>query len=344
MSTTSEVTEALMILPIVDKYITVILYIFGFIGSLLNIFIFLQRDLRIKSCSIYFLASSITDFCYINSYMLMQLISLFNSKIFSSINSTNLWCKMGNYFYFLLPCLTSSYIVFASIDAFCASSSNNQFHKLNQPKISFILSLIIFLFWSLFSLHIPISYDLIKTTKIQCEPQSNVLTVFVILDGYFFALFLGVIVPFILIIIGLLIIRNVKLIRHRTVPETNLHLTRTNQHLIRMLLFQICLTIILYIPFIVLYLYGIYNPLPSDTLPLLLYIIFSYIGRWFWFMNFCKAFYLNIISSQTFRKIFKRRFIQLFIRQNHSRRTIQVITIPDQHRSSIHSDLDFTNR
>jgi hypothetical protein len=350
----SEIIQALIVLPIMEKYIIVLLYIFGFIGSLLNIFTFLQKQFRTKSCSTYFVASSITDFCYINSFMLIQLIDEFNSKIFSSINSTDIWCKMGNYFYFLLPCLASTYITFASIDRFCASSSNNHFQKFNQVKISCILTLIIFLIWSLFSLHIPISYNLIRLKSVQCSPPSNVATIFVIIDGYFFALFNGLIVPFILMIFGLLIFRNVQLIHRRIIPQINRHLTRTNQHLITMLLFQVILTIILHIPFIVLYLYGIYNPVPSDTLPLLFDEIFSYIGRWFWFMNFSKAFYVNILSSQTFRRIFKGKIIHIFNQQILSHRSTPVTIIPHratpvtiiplQSPSSVNSDLDYTTR
>ena len=220
--TSLDLIQASIILSIMEKYIIVLLYIFGFIGSLLNIFIFLQKRLRIKSCSIYFLVASMIDFCYINSFLLMQLISLFNPKVFSSINSTNIWCKFGNYFYFLLPCLASTYLTFASVDRFCASSSYNKLHKMNQLKISYILALLVFLIWSEFSLHIPISYDLIRsprTNSTQCSPQLNVATVFIIIDGFFFALFNGIIVPSFLIIFGLLILRNVQLIHRRTIPQ-----------------------------------------------------------------------------------------------------------------------------
>jgi hypothetical protein len=334
--------EASIILPIMEQYIIVILYILGFIGALLNIFIFLHKRLRTKSCSIYFLSNSIVDFCYINSYLLMDLIGLFNSTVFLSINSTDLWCKVGNYFYFLLPCLSSTYLTFTSIDRFCASSSNDKLQKLNQLKVSYILALIIFLIWSLFSLHIPISYNLMRftpTSSVQCNPNLNIAAVFIVIDGYFFALYNGIIVPFFLIIFGLLIFRNVKLIHQRILPpptstastvnhQENIRLPRGSGHLIRMLLFQVSLTIFLHIPYIILYLYGIYNSEPENYLLLLIYDIFIYIGRWFWFMNFCKTFYINILSSKTFRNILKRRILQiilLFHHQNIPNQTVEVI-------------------
>lgn len=330
-----------IILSIIEKYLIVILYIFGLIGSLLNIFIFLQKRFRMKSCSIYFLSNSLVDFIYINSYLLMQLISLFNSKIFLSINSTNLWCKLGNYFYFLLPCLASTYITFASIDRFCASSSNNKLQKFNQLYISYILALSIFLIWALFSLHIPISYGrykLTSTSSIQCNPRINIAAIIIIIDGYFFALFNGIINPFFLIIFGLLIFRNVKYL-HRRISPTNIGLTRENHYLIKTLLFQVSLTVILYIPYIVLYLYEIYNSIPKYWLTLLFYLIFSYIGRWFWFINYCKAFYINIFFSKTFRKTFKQKILRLQISNYHGNTQHQSIPITNPRQSPSDSDI-----
>ncbi|CAF3525882.1 unnamed protein product, partial [Rotaria sp. Silwood2] len=189
--------------------------------------------------------------------------------------------------------------------------------KVNQLKISRILAIIILLFWLLFSSHILISYNRIKitpTSSIRCTPQLNLAGIFIFLDGFFYAIFNGIIVPLFLIIFGLLIFRNIRFISHRTYPQQlsiNSLSHRSNQHLMKMLLFQVSVTVILNIPYIIYYLYGIYNPAPSEPLCLLIYRIFSYIARWLWFMNYCKTFYINIISSKTFRNILKRRFVYI---------------------------------
>ncbi|UJR32957.1 hypothetical protein I4U23_020420 [Adineta vaga] len=358
----SDLIQAGRILPICEEYLIVMIYIFGFIGSLLNIFIFLQKRLRIKSCSIYFLLCSFVDFSFLNSFMLMHLISLFNLKPFSSINSTNFWCKLGNYFYFLLPCLTSTYLILTSIDRFCASSSNNKLQKLNQLKTTYLLTLFIFFIWISFALHIPIDYNLIQlsqTNNTQCTPSLNNVQLFVIIDGYFFALYNGIITPFFLVVFGLLILRNIKLIHRRTNPQLastmilevnhqiNIRLTRGNQHLITMLLVQVSLTVLLNIPYITFYLYGIYNSTPRYWLSLLIYRICTYIARWFWFMNFSKSFYVNICSSQIFRNILKRRIIQLFFfGECHRNQVHQIISQQIQRQLSSNSDynLELTRR
>ncbi len=313
-------SNVLDILSKMEKYVFILIYISGLIGSVFNIFIFLQKRLRSIPCSTYFIANSIVDFCYVNSFILIQLISLFNIQIAIAIGPTNLWCKLGSYFYFLLPCLASTYITFASIDRFCSSSSNEILQRISRLKISYILAVMIGLIWSLFSLHILIGYNRIQltpTSSFQCNPPLNLVTVFVAIDGYFFALFNGIIVPILLIIFGLLIFRNVRILHRRIHPQSALsHHQRHQHHLIIILFFQVSLTIILYIPYVVLYLYGIYNSSPKNPLLLLIYNIFAYIARWFWCINFCKAFYINILSSQTYRNILKRRVVQLISVQN----------------------------
>ncbi len=62
-------------------------------------------------------------------------------------------------------------------------------------------------------------------------------------------------------------------------------------------------------------LYEVYNTIPEQPLTLTIYKIFNYIERWFWFMNYCKNFSINILSSKT---LLKRRIVQ-FIRQSKDR-------------------------
>ena len=324
MNISIDLIRASFVLSVMEPYIYVALYIFGFIGSLLNIFVFLHKRLRMKSCSIYFLVNSIVDFSYVNFFILMQVIYFFNHQIMLTITSTNAWCKWGSYLSFLLPCLGSSYIILASIDRCCASSLKETFRKFNRLTISYILSLFVAVIWSVFSLHIPISYNRFQqtpTSPIKCTPPAHVIAVFIFINGYFFALFNGLISPILLILFGLIIFRNVQLFHRRILPQLlpaapNSTLTQTNRHLIRMLFFQVSLTIFLYIPFIVLYLYGIHHSRPIDDLPLLFYQIFIYIARWFWALNYCKTFYVNMFFSRTFRHILRRRFLQLSI-SNH---------------------------
>ena len=99
------------------------------------------------------------------------------------------------------PCLSSSYLTLASIDRFCISSLNPTLRKWSHLKISRIVVIIVFIIWSLFGLHYPIAYDVIQdplTMITQCQVAIGSPTTFLIIDGFFFSLFNGAIIPFVL--------------------------------------------------------------------------------------------------------------------------------------------------
>lgn len=326
-----DLARASLVLTVMDKYMTCLLYLVGTIGSLLNIFTFLHKQHRINPCSTYFLSASIIEFCIVNTLVVMQVIDSFNQQLLIYIIETNVWCKMGNYLLFVLPCLASTYITLATIDRFCSSSPYQKLRKVSQLKLSRILIVLTFLVWALFSLHIPIEYKSIRrtpTSSLQCSSELNVPTFFIIVDGFFFALFNGAIIPLFISIFGFLIHHNVRMSRRRTAPQNNtsdrriatilntrtIALNQFNQHLIVILLVQVILTVIFNIPYIVIYLYGLYHKVPADSWSSLFYTIFTYIAQWFWYMNYCKTFYVNTLSSRLFRSILKKQLTALIHR------------------------------
>ncbi|CAF3634898.1 unnamed protein product [Rotaria sp. Silwood1] len=322
----NDIIQVSEILLQIDRYMIVILYIIGIIGSILNIITFVQKQIRNNSCSFYFLSSSIVDFFIMNIFILMEIITTFNKSLSDFIYSTRVWCKFGNYIMFLLPCLSSTYITLASVDRYCISSLNQTIRKLSNIKISRIVTCIVFLVWSLFGLHILIAYDRIRDITIntdRCTLQTSSATVFIVIDGFFFALFNGAIIPFILSIFGLLIFYNIKVSRQRVhfqsyrgnnniLNRTRAIVSRQNSHMIIMLLVQVLLTVIFNTPYIIVYLSTFYRRLSFDPLHLFLYIIFSFIARWFYYMNYCKTFYINTLTSELFRNSLRKQFIRIY--------------------------------
>ena len=137
--------------------------------------------------------------------------------------------------------LASTYIILATVDRFCTSSSYQKLRKLSQLKMSRILIVLTFFIWALFSLHIPIYYKSIRqtpTSPMQCSSQLEVPTFFIIVDGFFYALFNGAIIPLFLSIFGFLIYHNVKMSRRRTASQQitinirTITLNRFNLHFI----------------------------------------------------------------------------------------------------------------
>ncbi|CAF0855866.1 unnamed protein product [Adineta ricciae] len=338
-TTVAAVTDLVLtkqILNVADRYIEVILYVSGVCGAFLNIFTFLQKQLRTNSCSWYFLVGSLCDLLICNIFILTKILSLYNPQSYGQFARTLFWCKFGNFSIFTFPCLSSLYITCASIDRFCSSSRRATWRKLSSIKVCRIVIPAIFVGWAIFSLHTVIAYDLRQfnpnSTTISCTPDRSVYTFFVIVDGFFFALFNGAIVPFFLALFGILIILHVRqsqkraivapAVARQTVDLGSLSATgttngnpvrvisRANHSLIIMLLFQVSLTILLNLPYVVIYLNNLFKSTPATPFNAVL----SYIATWFYYLNYCKTFYLNTMSSQLFRSILRQQVLYMFNR------------------------------
>ncbi|CAF1230427.1 unnamed protein product [Adineta steineri] len=323
------------IIEIIDSYMIVILYIIGMIGAILNIITFRQKEIRCHPCSVYFLFSSIVDFCIMNINILLEIIIIFNPFIFNLIYSTQFWCKIGNYITFILPCLSSSYIIFASIDRYLVSSLNQAVRKWSNLKITRIVIIVTPIIWALLGLYIPITNNLVSDPIInnaQCIVQTNSAVIFSIIGEFIFILFNGAIAPLLLCIFGLLILYDKKKSRQRVLAQqqnrNNFNkisnvANRQNKHMITMLLVQVSLTIIFNIPNIVIYMISYFNMKSYCPMPLLILIIFNTIGRWFHYMNYCKTFYINTLTSSLFRKSLRKQYQHI----KHHRIIITITTI-----------------
>nr|ACD54824.1 gastrin releasing peptide receptor-like protein [Adineta vaga] len=332
-----DLIRTLAILNEMNKYVYILLYIFGVCGASLNIATFLQKQLRNKPCGVYFLATSIVDLSTINIFILIETIAAFNPSLGDEILLSRIWCKLGNFIRFISPCLSSTYLTLISIDRFCMSSLKQTLRKWSQLRISRIVVVSCFLIWALLALHYPIAYDVRQnpsTMQNQCQVILGSSTIFFIIDGLIFSLFNGAITPLVLATFSLLILFNMKRSRNRvnqqinngtnrirlgtTVPtnETVSVHSRHNFHMFRMVLVQITLTSILHIPFLIIYIYTYLNPVLTDLFVIQVYFISAYIARWLYFANYCKTFYVNTLTSQLFRNSLYQQCLNL-LSQRH---------------------------
>ncbi|CAF1339460.1 unnamed protein product [Adineta steineri] len=166
----------------------------------------------------------------------------------------------------------------------------------------------------------------------QCIVQTNSAVIFSIIGEFVFILFNGAIAPLLLCIFGLLILYDKKKSRQRVLAQqqnrNNFNkisnvANRQNKHMITMLLVQVSLTIIFNIPNIVIYMISYFNMKSYCPMPLLILIIFNTIGRWFHYMNYCKTFYINTLTSSLFRKSLRKQYQHI----KHHRIIITITTI-----------------
>ncbi|CAF1098349.1 unnamed protein product [Adineta steineri] len=332
----NDLVRTVNILQEMDPYVCLILYVIGTCGAVLNIITFLQKQLRIKPCGVYFLATSIVDLSTVNMFILIQCISTFNASLGDKILLSRIWCKFGNWLRFQSPCLASTYFALISFDRFCVSSLNPTLRNWSNLRISRRVVVISFLIWALLALHYPIAYDVRQdpsTMTNQCQVVLGSSTIFYIMDGLLFSLFNGAIIPFVLVLLSLLIFSNMNQSRNRVNPQQNtiginkarsgtgtaangttaIH-SRHNSHMLRMVLAQALFTIILQIPFAVIYVYTYGNPVLTSFSTIQIYYISAYIARWLYLANYCKTFYINTLTSQLFRNSLHQQCRDLYYR------------------------------
>ncbi|CAF3697081.1 unnamed protein product [Rotaria sp. Silwood1] len=124
----------------INRYCTIFILLFGFVGNILNILALSQRNLRSNSCGWYFLTSSIANLISIISGLLTRLLSGWNNDLTETID----WlCKLRAFVVFSSRTIAFWLIMFATIDRWLLSSANAHYRRLstlkNARRITFIV-------------------------------------------------------------------------------------------------------------------------------------------------------------------------------------------------------------
>ncbi|CAF5013564.1 unnamed protein product [Rotaria sp. Silwood1] len=124
----------------INRYCTIFILLFGFVGNILNILALSQRNLRSNPCGWYFLTSSIANLISIVSGLLTRLLSGWNNDLTETID----WlCKLRAFVVFSSRTIALWLIMFATIDRWLLSSANAHYRRLstlkNARRITFIV-------------------------------------------------------------------------------------------------------------------------------------------------------------------------------------------------------------
>ncbi|CAF1157960.1 unnamed protein product [Adineta ricciae] len=243
-----------------NRYLALVIFLFGIIGNLLNIIVFSQRTLRSNPCSYLFLLASI---CYLLS-LCSGIFPRFLSTWDADLGNTNeILCKLRIYIYFNSLTIAFWLIALATIDRWFLSSqdvSRRNRSSLKNVKRSFVCLLILS---SLFESQQIFCYEAnLTNTPLKCYSKTVGCA---ILSDVSFA-FVTVLIPVTLMLIfGLLILSNIRRSQIRLNPITSysneginqiyVHngrvnpQRRTDRHLLSMLLAQIILILLFSFPF-----------------------------------------------------------------------------------------------
>jgi hypothetical protein len=286
------------VIKILSQYLLSSIVIIGNISCILSLIVFLQKSMRKNSSGLYFLSFTFCNIIFINIIILCTVL-YFGFNIDPTRNIFIL-CQIEYYTGFAISTLSSSFLVFASIDRFIITSSNFHIHRFSTHSMAIKFILILTIFWCIMHIHVFFfTVEQRETTNIfSCTFQNGTYTLILFLYEF---LTLCLLTPTLMIIFGLRTIINVR------------RLYSIDRQLILMMLSQ-CFIYILF------------------RLPLPIYFIYDYITRaavqdnrcriinmFFFYIPYCSFFFVNLLSH-SFRVEFKRltkNLIRRYIPNNH---------------------------
>jgi hypothetical protein len=127
----------------INRYFSIVIFLFGTIGNILNTFVLSQRELRTNPCSLLFLISSISNLVAILSGLTSRMLSGWALDLTNTID----WlCKLRAFVLFVSRNIASWTIMFAAIDRWLLSSVNvhrRQMSSLKHAQQGIILIIIL---------------------------------------------------------------------------------------------------------------------------------------------------------------------------------------------------------
>ncbi|CAF3942583.1 unnamed protein product [Rotaria sp. Silwood2] len=225
------------------RYVLIIMIILGLVGNIFNILVFHQPKLRSNPCSFYLITSAYVNIVWIMTSPLSRMLATFQLDLSENIS---ILCKIRRSVAYSFSSLSMISIAFATVDRFLVSSSKIEYRRLSSLRnahrliiiTAFIYCLIFAdMFYCLDIVGVPPSITCtINTTRI-CGLYNEIARLIVL-----------VFIPSMLILIfGYGTIRNVKKSRRISRPQGNT-IHRIDRHLTQMVIGQIVLIMISYIP------------------------------------------------------------------------------------------------
>ena len=135
------------------------IFLFGNVGSVLNVLVLMQRNYRENSCSYYILASTITNLFITNFIVLFRILLGFN---IDPTKTSWFFCKFRVYIAQVLTVLFRTYILLASVDRWTMTSRSAGRRAFTRLKVPKILIPSVAIFWSVFFLHGPFYQNIIQ--------------------------------------------------------------------------------------------------------------------------------------------------------------------------------------
>jgi hypothetical protein len=243
-----------------NSYLSIFIFIFGIIGNSLNILVLSQRTLRSNPSAVFFLASSIAGIIVILSGLISRMMSGFGADLTLTVD----WiCKIRNVILYASRTLVLWMIVLATIDRWLSSSVAVNMRQLSSLKNARRSMFIIFIYTCLINAPILFCYEAGLTGVLRgCYGSTRACR---LTTDLIYAFGTTLLPLSLMIVFGLLTIRNVRHIQSRVRIVTGSVLSfenrnvatkshgqtqakKTNRQLLKMLLVQVTLLFLLTSP------------------------------------------------------------------------------------------------
>ncbi len=296
---------------VLTRYILPICFVLGVFGNVCNIGIFVQKPLRVNSCSIYFIAASSVNLLII----IFGITPTISSSYITEPALYLSWaCKLKLYGLHSLLMMSRSYIVMACIDQYSFSSSNARLRQFSSRKVALKVLSIIPIIWVLIPIHMLVFVD-IQIPNVRCGTSGTYSLIYSIYS------FIVSSLPLILMVIfSSLAFYNLRQISRRVLPVTNNQTGEGNMRLrkydYQIMIMLIC-QVIIYLMSNTLHptntLYMALTTVPKGSPPksALRLAIEGFVTYLTWgfliYINSCSTFYINFLAS----KVFRLRFYNL---------------------------------
>jgi hypothetical protein len=258
MSSSADITWLNYMTVQMNRYLPLPFLILGTIGLILNLIIFTRRSLFNNSCVQYLLCNTLSNIIVVYWVIITRIVSDGYGEDLGLISDP--FCKIRYFLTYYSRTLSIWFIVLACIDRWLSSiQARNRFNS-----VSFAHRVILITCITCF-----ISYaHILGLFGIQRSPGSSTVTCYALPGAYRifsdlqYLIFYGLAPPIIMLVFGLITLRNLRRSRRLVLPNANVQnqlklnsIKRRDGQLLAMLLLQIIIIIIFTVPFAIQKLY-----------------------------------------------------------------------------------------
>ena len=182
------------------RYVLLTIILFGTIGNIFNLIVFLQPYLRTNPCSIYLIAYTIASICWLNFTGLTASLNFgFSIDLGTQSVAT---CRLRTYIVYVLINLMPDFLILAALDRTFITTRKLSIRQYSTIKVAIYSICSVLAFWILFNIPALFYTDIVQmsTGKTICIPlPTNPFSNFIFI---FFPISYGLLPPVILVTLG----------------------------------------------------------------------------------------------------------------------------------------------